>query len=91
MVDENETQEVFDFPCRMKIKAFGNAGEGFAAHVLDLVRQELPDTGDQALSQRNSRNGKYQSISVDVMIADRPQMERIYRLLHEDDQILTSL
>lgn len=75
MKDESPLQ----FPCAFPIKVMGVGGPGFPALVVELVRQRAPDLDETQVRVRDSRAGRYQSVTVTVNAHDRAQLDAIYQ------------
>lgn len=69
------------FPCEYVFKAFGpGASPGFAAAVRQAVATVVPVPLD-AVKIRNSSQGKYQAVSVVLIMHNLEQVHGIYQAL----------
>jgi putative lipoic acid-binding regulatory protein len=75
------------FPCDFPIKVMGVGGCGFQVLVLELVRRHAPDLDATRVRIRDSRAGRYQSVTVTVNARDRAQLDAIYQDLGEHPRI----
>ena len=75
------------FPCDFPIKVMGMGGFGFQALVMELVRRHAPDLDETRVRIRDSRAGRYQSVTVMVNARDRAQLDAIYQDLSEHPRI----
>lgn len=75
MYDESPLQ----FPCDFPIKIMGASGIEFQALVMELVRRRAPDLDEARVRVRDSRAGRYQSVTVVVRARDRAQLDALYR------------
>ena len=75
MKDESPLQ----FPCAFPIKVMGVGDPGFQALIVELVRQHAPDLDEARVRVRDSRAGRYQSVTVTVNARDRAQLDAIYQ------------
>ena len=66
------------FPCAFPIKVMGVGDPGFQMLVVELVRQHAPDLEETQVRVRDSRAGRYQSVTVTVNARDRAQLDAIY-------------
>ena len=75
---ETEKDGVLEFPCQWPVKAMVVAGEDSLHEVLGVITRhaELPDERD--VSIRESRHGRYESITVVVEAQSRRHLEIIY-------------
>ena len=63
----SDTKEsVIEFPCHFPIKAMGLNSAEFEAQVVTLVRKHCPDLSETAVASRDSKGGKYLSVTVTV-------------------------
>ncbi|HOW62333.1 MAG TPA: DUF493 domain-containing protein [Candidatus Contendobacter sp.] len=67
------------FPCAFPIKVMGVGDPGFQMLVVELVRQHAPDLDETQVRVRDSRAGRYQSVTVTVNARDRAQLDAIYQ------------
>ena len=67
------------FPCAFPIKVMGVGNPGFQMLVVELVRQHAPDLDETHVRVRDSRAGRYQSVTVTVNARDRAQLDAIYQ------------
>ena len=68
-----------EFPCRRyPIKVVGDAGEGFSAMVIEVIRRHAPDLDETTLVLRDSRNGRYQSAQVLITATGVDQLQAIH-------------
>jgi putative lipoic acid-binding regulatory protein len=87
----NESESALQFPCEFPIKAMGLAEHDLEVIVFEIVRRHAPDTTKDAVSRRESANGKYLSITVRVNAQSRDQLDAIYQALTDHEHILMAL
>ena len=88
----SETKEsLLDFPCEFLLKAMGEATFGFDALVVGIVREFVPDLSEGAVSVRESRNGKYLSVTVNILATSQQQLDDIYIALSSHERVLMTL
>ena len=81
MSQSEETTELIEFPCHFEFKAFGpGEDDSFLNSVQTAVSIYTPVSRD-AMKVRNSSGGKYQCVSVMVLLQNRTQLEAIYAQL----------
>ena len=90
-MNEKSSQTLLEFPCEFPIKAIGEASSAFDALVVGLVREHVPDLHEGAVSLRESRNGKYLSVTVNITATSRQQLDDIYVSLSGHDRVLMVL
>lgn len=87
----NDREHLLEFPCQFPIKAMGKNSAEFEALVVALVRKHAPDLGEAAVISRNSKEGKYLSVTITVHATSREQLDNIYRELTACEQVLMAL
>ena len=90
MSDDKE-ETLLEFPCQFPIKAMGKSSDTFEEHVVMLVRKHCPDLGEGAVVCRDSKGGKYLSVTVTVCATSRKQLDNIYYELTACEQVLMAL
>ena len=70
---------LLQFPCDFPIKIMGAGGADFRPLVVDLVRRHAPDLDETRVTLRESRAGRYQSVTLVVWARDRGQLDAIYQ------------
>lgn len=88
MTRSDSPQDLMDFPCHFEFKAFGPGGDDsrFCEQVLAAVSTVI-QTSRQAMRTRPSSGGKYQCVSVLVTLQNRFQLEAVYAVLREIDDL----
>lgn len=76
-----EQETLLEFPCDFPLKIMGEAREGFAEAVAEVVRQHAPDFDATRVEMRASSGGKYISLTCTVTATSKPQLDDIYRAL----------
>ena len=76
-----EPESLLAFPCDFPIKVMGETQPGFAQAVLDVVLRHAPDFDASTMEMRNSRLGKYLSLTVTIRAHSRLQLDDLYREL----------
>jgi len=78
---EPELESLLAYPCDFPIKIMGQTQPGFAQAVLGVVLRHAPDFDAATMEMRNSRQGKYLSLTVTVRATSRQQLDDLYREL----------
>ncbi len=76
-----ELESLLAFPCDFPIKVMGQTQPGFAQAILGVVLRHAPDFDAATMEMRNSRQGKYLSLTVTVRATSRAQLDDLYREL----------
>lgn len=80
-------ESLLQFPCDFPIKVMGAGDSNFRTLVVELVRRYAPDLDEARVRVRDSRAGRYQSVTVLVNARDRAQLDAIYRDLSGHPQV----
>ena len=68
-----------EFPCeRYPIKVIGDAGEGFAALVIEIMRRHVADFDEDTLVMRDSSKGRFMSVQVLITASGPDQLQAIH-------------
>ena len=89
MSDQKES--TIQFPCSFPIKAMGLASYDLELTVFEIVTLHAPDTPRDAVKKRESRNGKYISITVTVNAQNQAQLDAIYQALTDHEHVMMAL
>jgi uncharacterized protein len=81
MLKPDEPESLLAFPCDFPIKVMGETQPGFAQAVMEVVLRHAPDFDASAMEMRQSRLGKYLSLTVTVRATSRLQLDELYREL----------
>ncbi|GAB3465789.1 DUF493 domain-containing protein [Azotobacter salinestris] len=79
MTDTDVQAPKIEFPCeRYPIKVIGDAGEGFAELVVEVIQRHAPDLDSSTLRLRDSRNGRFLSVQVLITATGVEQLQAIH-------------
>ena len=68
-----------EFPCEeYPIKIMGYAQPRFREHVLTVIERHAPDFDAERITVRDSRNGRFQSITVFITATGTAQLQSIF-------------
>jgi len=76
-----------EFPCDYPIKVMGRAAPDYKELVLDIIQVHAPDLDYERVSVRQSRNGKYYSITVTIIATSEPQLAAIFEDLKASGRV----
>ena len=91
MTEETNTDSPLEFPCEFPVKAMGLAASDFDTLVVEIVRRHVADIGEGSVHARLSRNGKYVSVTVDIVATSRAQLDAIYQELGDHERVVMAL
>ena len=69
------------FPCQYPIRIIGYRGAEFRSTVLKIVREHAPGFAEEEVSVRDSREGSYCSLRVDIIATGEPQLRALHAAL----------
>jgi len=76
-----EPESLIQYPTDFPIKILGINEVGFEAAITELLRHHAPDFDISSIEVRESRGGKYLSITATINATSRVQLDTIYRAL----------
>lgn len=92
MSAENDTQdEVIEFPLVFPLKIMGRNSETFVDHATRLVAQHTNGEPPRHIGARESSNGKFLSVTVEITATSRAQLDAIYQTLTDDAEVVMAL
>lgn len=88
LIDDNpDPDTLIDFPCAFHIKAVGNATDNFVQRVVSTVTSMAKDFDTRTVSTRQSSEENFISVSFDVFVENKEELDNIYRALHKVEGI----
>jgi len=73
-----DEESLLQFPCDFPLKIMGSGSPDFRQLVVDLVSRHAPDLDDTRIHVRDSRSGRYQSVTVVINARNRVQLDALY-------------
>ena len=70
-----------EFPCDYPIKVIGEAGPDFLEQVVSIVRTYDDTLTPERISERDSRHGKYRSVTLQVHVLSEAQLKPMFNEL----------
>jgi hypothetical protein len=74
-----ERTTLLEFPCAFPIKIMGEAREGFADAMLEIVLRHAPDFAAESVEMKASSGGKYVSLTCTITAVSQAQLDALYR------------
>ena len=74
-----EQVSLIEYPTDFPINVMGLTQPGFAQAVVGIVRQHAPDYDAATIELRNSKEGKYLSLTCVIRATSREQLDALYR------------
>ena len=74
-------EQLLEFPADFPLKVMGRRVDDFAQQISDLVREHVPDFDPATIELRSSSKGNYLSVTINVRVQSRAQLEALYRAI----------
>lgn len=84
-------ESLLNFPCEFIIKVFGVASDEFETAVISIIQKHVSNLREDAFRTRSSKDGKYLALTITVDVANREQLDDIYRELSAHPLVLMAL
>lgn len=81
MTQDATQASLIEYPCHFPIKVMGTAAEGFLDAMVQIVLQFDPAFDRNTIEQRPSKGGNYLGLTLAVHVANRAQLDEVYRTL----------
>lgn len=79
------------FPCRYPVKAMTHVREKALDQVFTAISGQGAQPDRASVTLRPSRNGRFQSITIEVHVQSRTQLEAVYSGLRALDVVVMTL
>ena len=89
MTEERTT--LLEFPCAFPIKIMGEAREGFADAMLEIVLRHAPDFVAASMEMKASSTGKYVSLTCTITAVSQAQLDDMYREISSHPMVAMAL
>lgn len=86
-----DDQGQLQFPCVYPVKAMTHVRDQALEQVVDQIARCAATHDPDQIQIRPSRNGRYQSITVEVWVETRDQLEAVYAGLRRLDIVVMTL
>lgn len=80
-------EALLEFPCDFPIKVIGQPQPGFEAEIAALVTRHVPAFEATQIGSTASRRGRYLSLTIEVQVQDRAQLQSLYQALAEHPMV----
>lgn len=84
-------EDLWQFPCELNVKAMGLSEHPLAEIISEIAQAHCTHVDLQTLAVKESRTGKYKSISLTVTLANKEQGESLYLALGNRSEIKWTL
>lgn len=80
-----------EFPCEFPLKVMGVTEGPFRKTVLAIVERHVPDLDPSRVQSRESRSGKYTSLTIPFTAQSRTQLDALYQDLTDCEVVSVAL
>jgi putative lipoic acid-binding regulatory protein len=88
---ELEHDTPFEFPCQFPVKAMGKNIPNIEAIVVEIVRRHVSDLSESAVKTRESKGGKYISVTITIEAQSKAQLDAVYMDLTACSDVLITM
>ena len=88
---EEQQETLVEFPCNFMIKAMGKSNPQFHKTVVSIVQQHDESFRADKIIARESKKGTFVSVTFNVYVENKPQLDAIYQNLTDSEHILWSM
>ncbi len=85
MIDPKDI--TIQFPCAYPIRVIGEHSETFVRDVVAVVRQHDETLTPDAVSLRQSKQGRYESVRITITATGEAQLKAMHTALMEIDEV----
>ncbi len=80
-------EALLEFPCDFPIKVIGQPHVSFEATIAALVSTHIDDFDTARISATRSRTGRFVSLTVNVQVENREQLQALYLELADHEMV----
>ncbi len=80
-------EALLEFPAHFPIKVIGQPGPDFHGAVTELVTTHVPEFNTATITRNESSSGKYLSLTINVQVHSREQLQALYMALAEHELV----
>jgi len=86
-----EEESLIEFPCDFPLKVMGAAIPEFHQRMIEIAAKHDPRFDADEITMRNSKTGKYTSLTLNIHAKNRPQLDALYEELTACELVLWAL
>ena len=83
----SEDAPKIEFPCAYPVKVMGYAAPDYKQFVMDVVENHAPGFDRSSVTLRQSRTGKYYSVTVTIEATGEPQLKALFEELKASGRV----
>jgi|TARA_B110000967_G_scaffold26998_1_gene24716 putative lipoic acid-binding regulatory protein len=73
-----EEESLIDFPCYFPIKVMGETVDNFSLLVMQVIKKYDESFNETAIEIKGSSEGKYISLTCNIYVTSKKQLDEIY-------------
>lgn len=85
MTDKTKQETLFKFPCEYPLKIMGKNDPELVSFVKKVMNTHVEGLTEHAFTDKTSKHGRFQSITVTFTAASKEQLDAIYSELTDSD------
>lgn len=86
-----EEETLFEFPCEFPVKAMGMTGPELELAVFEIINRHVVDLPEGAIRLKESKGGKYTSITITITAHSKAHLDGIYMELTACEHVLYAI
>jgi putative lipoic acid-binding regulatory protein len=86
-----EEESLIEFPCEFPVKVMGTAIPEFHSTIDKIAKKHDPKFLPEETKQKDSKTGKYTSLTLNIHAKDKAQLDAIYQDLTDNELVLWAL
>ncbi len=90
-MSEDGEDTLIEFPTPFAVKVMGRNEEGFVDYATGLVTAHTAGSEPLSVAARESRNGRFLSVTVEITAESKAQLDAIYQALSDDARVVMAL
>ena len=87
----SEEESLIDFPCDFPVKVMGASVPEFHHCIDAIAKKHDPDFLPDETKQKNSKTGKYVSLTLNIHAKDKKQLDSLYQELTDSELVVWAL
>jgi len=84
-------ESLIDFPCDFPVKVMGAALPEFHTCIEVIAKKHDSEFIPEETKQKNSKTGKYVSLTLNIHAKDKAQLDALYQALTDHELVLWAL
>jgi len=80
-------ETLVEFPCDFLIKVMGETSDDFANAMVRVIQAHAPEFDASKVDMRASSGGRFISLTCNIYVTSKAQLDSIYRALSEHPQV----